>query len=140
MADVTVTAAEVLPRTDPKTIYDKSLLLGAVGTAGQSVYLDSTTSTFKLADANASVLTAAAKGVLMVGGAIGQPAIVAIGGSIDPGFTVTVGEFYIVSATAGGIAPIADKATGMVPHLLFVGITASSVTIVNVTLGVAVPA
>jgi len=136
MADVTVVAAEVLPGTD--TQYSDGILGGTV-TAGQSVYFDSATSTYKAADANASAAAALARGIAMNGGVTGQPVKVATGGSLDPGFTVTVGTIYIVSATAGGIAPATDLATGMYTHVLGLGITAASLKLVNATAGVAVP-
>ena len=135
MADVTVTAAEVLPASGT-TYFDA--LLGATVTAGQSVYIDSS-GLVQLADADASATAAQAKGIAMTGGAAGQPCRVAISGNIDPGFTVTVGEIYVVSATAGGIAPVADLATGMYPHILGFGTTASNLKIINQFAGVAVP-
>lgn len=137
MADETVTATEVLPATDTQTVDG---ILGATVTAGQMVYLDSTTSTYKLADADASATTAAAKGIAMNGGATGQPVKVAIGGTLDPGFTVTVGAIYVLSGTAGGIAPVADLAAGDYTFIVGVGITASSLRLILNNSGVQVPA
>lgn len=123
MADVTVTAIEVLPASD--TIYADGIA-GATITAGQTIYLDSATNTIKLADANASSATADMKGIAMHGAASGQPVRYAAGGSIDPGFTVGVGTVYVLSATAGGIAPVADLATGLYPVIVGVGTSASN--------------
>ena len=123
MADVSVTAANVAPGTD--TQYADGFL-GATVTAGQTVYLDTTNSTYKLADANASSTTANVAGIAMNGGASGQPVKVAIGGSITPGFTVTAGAVYVLSATAGGIAPVADLASGHYPVIVGIGTSATA--------------
>lgn len=127
MADVTVTAAEVLPDSGTVTV---SGTLGGTVTAGMAVYLDSTTTTWKAADANASAATAAAKGIALTGGVSGQSVIVCTGGTLDPGFTVDVAKIYVVSATAGGIAPAADIVTGWRTTILGIGITASQLQIV----------
>lgn len=136
MADVTVTANSVQPGTD--TQYADGIL-GATVTAGQTVYLDTAANTFKLADANASAATAVLAGIAMNGGAAGQPVKVAISGSINPGFTVTVAAIYVLSATAGGIAPVADLATGHYSVIVGMGVTASSLKIIGARSGVAVP-
>lgn len=128
MADVTVVAAEVLP--DSGTVTTGGTLGGTV-TAGQSVYLDSTTNTWKAADANSTAATAAAKGISMTGGVSGQPCVICTGGTLDPGFTVDVAKVYVVSATAGGIAPVADLVQGWRTTILGVGITASQLQILT---------
>jgi hypothetical protein len=55
----------------------------------------------------------------------GQAGIVCTGGTLDPGFTVDPGAIYVLSGTAGGIAPAADLAAGMYSTALMIGITAS---------------
>lgn len=137
MAAETVTAAEVLPGSDTQ-YYDG--IAGASVTAGQTVYLDASDSRLKLADADASSTAAATKGIAMHAAGTGQPLKVAIAGHIDPGFTVSVGAIYIQSATAGGISPVTDLGSGMYTTVLGLGITASSMKIVNQQAGVAVPA
>jgi hypothetical protein len=123
MADVTVVAAEVLP--DGAESQLQQVTFGATITAGQAVYLDSSASTWKLADANLSAAAAAVAGIAMSGGAAGQAGIVCTGGTLDPGFTVDPGAIYVLSGTAGGIAPAADLAAGMYSTALMIGITAS---------------
>lgn len=122
MADVSVTAASVVPSTDTQVADG---VAGATITAGQTVYLDSATSTYKLADANASSTTAATVGIAMNGASAGQYLKVATTGTITPGFTVTTGEIYVQSATAGGIAPKADLASGHYPVIIGIGTSAS---------------
>lgn len=136
MADVSVVAAEVLPASD--TQYTDGIL-GATITTGQTVYYDPSTSTYKLADANASSTTASVKGIAMNGGVSGQPVKIANAGTLDPGFTVTVGAVYVQSATAGGIAPVADLATGHFTAIIGLGITASNLKLILNAGGVAVP-
>ena len=134
MVDVTVTEAEVLPGTD--TVYVDGLF-GATITGGQLVYLDATTATYKLADTDVDAATALAVGIAMIGGVSAQPCKIAVGGSLDPGFTVGVGEVYVVSGTAGGIAPVADLANGDFTMVVGIGVTASSLKLVFKTAGVA---
>ena len=135
--DATVTAAEVLPAADTQKL---PVTFGTTVTAGQLCYQDSSDSSHaKLSDADASAATAAAKGIALNGGADGQPGELAIGGTIDPGFTVTVGEIYVASGTAGGIAPVADLAQGDYVFIVGVGLTASSLKLLMYSSGVQVP-
>lgn len=127
-ADVSITAANVAPSTNAQTT---QAVAGATITAGQAVYLDSTTNTIKLADANNTVLTADAVGIAINGASSGQPIIYQTGGDITVGGTVTVGGVYLVSANAGGIAPVADLTTGWFTKVLLIGKTASVATIIN---------
>src|SRR5262245_515122 len=82
---------------------------GETVTAGQVVYQDGATKTYKLADGTTAV-KAAAKGVSTHAAATGQPLRVQTGGAIDMGAPahLTVGQIYVVGATPGSIAPIAD--------------------------------
>lgn len=137
MADVVVTAAEVLPDASTQII---DVIFGATVTAGQTIYLDAADGNkAKLADANASAAAAATKGIAMNGGAAGQPGKMAIAGTLDPGFTVGVGSIYVQSANAGAIAPVADLASGHFVTVLGVGITASQLALIMKNAGVAVP-
>jgi hypothetical protein len=138
MADVSVTAAEVLVDSGTVTLDG---ILGTTVTAGQTVYQDSADSNkFKLADCDASSATATVKGIALNGGGSGQPVKVAISGTLDPGFTVTVGTIYVQSGTAGAICPATDLASGDYVTIVGVGITASQLRILMVNSGVQVPA
>ena len=128
MADLTVTAASVAPYTganNPSVISRGTA--GATITAGQAIYLDSTTSTLKLADADASTAAAYGVGIALHASLSGQPLSYVSGGFFTPGATLTKGQVYCVSATAGGIAPISDTvaATGAHPCILFYAISTS---------------
>lgn len=115
MANLTVTAANVQPTTSTIT---KTGIAGAAITAGQSVYLDATTKTIKLADADASVAAAAGVGIALNNAASGQPVTYAVSGPINMGATLVKGTTYVVSATAGGVAPQSDLSTGATICLL----------------------
>lgn len=136
MADVSVTAANVAKGTDTAIEYG---YLGATVTAGQTVYLDSSDGLYKLADSNASASTATVKGIALNGGSSGQPVAVAVGGHLNPGFTVGVGTPYFQSATAGGICPAADLTTGMRTTYIGTGKTASSLELKPHNSGTAIP-
>jgi hypothetical protein len=136
MADLAVTAANVVKGSDAVILNGT---LGATVTAGQTLYLDTTTNTYKLADANASATTAVLAGVALNGGASGQPVQLVVGGSYNPGGTAVVGTIYVQSGTAGGIAPSTDLVSGWFTSIWGIGTTASNIKIVNLNSGVAVP-
>jgi hypothetical protein len=115
MADLTITAANVAKGTNAAVT--STYLAGASITAGQAVYLDTTTSTMKLADADA-LASSEAFGVALNSAATGQPIAVQRSGSITIGATVATGVAYYVSTTAGGICLESDLSTGDFPHFL----------------------
>lgn len=136
MADLTITAASVAKTAG--TIQNGTA--GATITAGQSLYLDSSAGTLKLLDADDTAATATFAGIALNGGATGQPiSYLAPGGTINPGATVTVGEIYVASGTAGGIAPEGDLATGDYVTIIGVGLTSSTMYLVGYSSGVQVP-
>jgi hypothetical protein len=105
MADLTVTAASVLWTSGTK----QTGVAGATVTAGQAVYLDSTTSTLKLAQSDGTAAEADAVGVALHAAGSGQPLVYASQGAvINIGATTTKATTYVVATTAGGIAPQAD--------------------------------
>jgi hypothetical protein len=133
MSDISVNAANVLRAVSTNGLPGSSTehgRLGATCTAGQAVYRDSTDNyDFKLADANAAAASEA-YGILLNGGADGQPAEVVRDGLYAPGGTVVVGMVYAVSAAApGGIAPYGDLASGDYVCILGVGITTALILV-----------
>ena len=142
MADVTVVANEVLPESGVTRMIEG--IAGATITAGQLVYLDTSAGTYKLADANASAATSVVAGIAMNSCVANQAMRIAAPGpdgtTLDPGFTVTVGSTYWLSATAGGITlTAADLVTGMYPVVIGVGITASQLKLQFVRGTAAIP-
>lgn len=137
MADVSVTAAEVLPISG-QTLTLKQVTWGGTVTAGMGVY-ETTAGTYAGTDSDA-LASAAGKGIAMSGGAAGQVGLIALPGSvIDPGFTVTVAESYYASSDAGGLAPSGDLANPDYKTEMLLGITASSARVICEVSGVQVP-
>ena len=137
MADIAVTAASVLPGTTGADFENGTA--GATITAGQLVYLDSTTNTYKLADANASVLTAQVRGVALHASLAGQPLKIQRKGRWTVGGTVVVGTVYVTSGTPGGIAPTTDLVSGWFTAIVGIGVTAAMIDLQPIVGGVAVP-
>jgi hypothetical protein len=124
MADLTVTAASVVKSTGA-TLTAASEVYGETVTAGQSVYRKSTDSKIYKAQSDGTAEEATAIGIALVGGAVGQPAVYQTGGLITIGATVAIGTIYVVSATAGGIAPWADLASTNYVTIVGIGSTAA---------------
>lgn len=105
-ADVSITAGNVVPGSSAQYRYGTA---GAAITAGQLVYLDAATNTWKLTDANASDTAADVDGIAVNSAASGAPVtIVTRDDDLTLGGTTAKGTIYIASATAGGIAPATD--------------------------------
>jgi hypothetical protein len=110
MADLTITAANVVADPAAHLAYGKA---GVAITAGQVVYFDTPSNSYKLADDNSA--TAAARspdGIATNGAAVGQTLGVAKSGRITIGATLAPGTSYYLSKNAGGICPFADLGTG----------------------------
>lgn len=127
MADLTVTAASVLPGTASDCDFENGTA-GEALTAGQSVYKLSTDSKFYKADANADSTKSVGVGVALNSALVaGSPVRVQKRGKYTCGATVTVGAVFVFSATAGGIAPVADLTTGWYTGIF--GVAASTTEI-----------
>jgi hypothetical protein len=127
MADLSITAANVVAGSGAKKVTGTA---GATITAGQVVYFDSTTSTYKLADTDSA--TAAVRspaGLALNGASANQPVAVLTSGPVTIGATVAVGDVYYLSGTAGGLAPFADVAAGDYPCIIGI---CTSTTVLNV--------
>jgi hypothetical protein len=109
VADLSQTAANVNLVSGPTG----SGTAGGTITAGMPVYKDTTDSNhLKAADADAAA-SAVLAGVALHGAADGQPLTYAKpGATIDWGATLTKATLYVVSTTAGGVAPAADLGSG----------------------------
>jgi len=126
MADLSITAASVLAGAGAQTTTGIS---GATLTAGKPVYLDNTTKTWKLADANGTGEALVPEGISLNGASSGQPVSVLLKGPITIGATLTAGTAYYLSDTPGGICPLADVGSG--ENVVLIGIAAST-TVLNV--------
>lgn len=107
-------------------------------TQGQPVYLKASDGKYYRADANASAEAAKAVGIVLTPASTNGYSVIqeGSGGSVNLGATLTVGETYVVSATAGAIAPIADLTTGDYPCIIGVATTTALIQTVFAYTGV----
>ncbi len=127
MADLVITAASVLPGSGAKKINGTA---GVAVTAGQVLYLEAATNTLKLADNDSA--TAGVRvpvGIALHAAAAGQPLTYLAAGPITIGATVAVGIVYILSSTAGGIAPVADVGAGDYNSVIGIGTSTSVIDV-----------
>lgn len=127
MADLTITAASVLAGSGASIKHGTA---GATITAGQQLYLDAATDTWKLADSNSGTVAARTPSATALhAAAAGQPITVHTKGPITIGATLTAGLAYYLSDTPGGICPVADVGSG--EYSTIIGM-ATSTTVLNV--------
>jgi hypothetical protein len=124
MADLSVTAANVGVTSSAVV---ELVQVGESVTQGQPAYKKALDGLYYKADANASSATAAALGVFVTAASTNGYALIVKSGSYLAGATLTVGETYVVSATAGGIAPLADVTTGW--YVTILGVASSATTL-----------
>lgn len=125
--DLSITATSVTPSANAVT---RQGVAGAAITAGKLLYIDTADSNkLKLADADSA--TAAARvvcGIAINSAAAGAPVTYVIS---DPaliiGATVANGTVYVLSATAGGIAPVADLTSGWYAYVVGVGTSTTTI-------------
>ena len=120
-SDLSITATNVKPGAN--AIIRRDWTAGEAITAGQLVYRSS--SDFKVYKADSDSGTAAVRdciGFALNSAALGAPVFVDIeDDDLTIGATVANGTVYILSATAGGIAPLADATTGWYVTVVCVG-------------------
>ncbi len=127
MADLTITAASVVPGSGASTVNGTA---GETITAGQTVYKSSTTNKYMKADSNSGTAEARVPvGIALNGAALNQTVGVLRAGPITIGATMTAGVAYYQSDTAGGICPVADVGSG--EYATIVGM-ATSTTVLDV--------
>lgn len=139
MADVTVTAASVVP--GDYAVIEMAYKYGdtTAATAGQPVYLDDTTMTWKRADANDTLAISGGVsgrvGFILNGTANGQPANVLVEGDLVTNAVLTAGEVYVLSSTVGRFAPVADLTAGMYAVVLGIGLTTTRMRVKPIVSG-----
>src|SRR5688572_2641248 len=112
MASLTITASQV-------ALVSGEVIRGTAGatiTAGQSVYLDTATNKWKLAQADGTIAEAGQSGlgIALHGASDGQPLAVAGPGcdvNLGAGAAAVASIVYVVSPTAGEIGVIGDVTT-----------------------------
>ena len=122
MVDISITAANVVAGADART---ESGTAGATITAGQTVYLDSATNTYKLADSNGAEALRTPRGVALHGASANQPLTIQKSGLVTIGGTLTAGVAYYQSDTPGGICPVADVGSGEYACIVGIATTAA---------------
>ena len=110
MANLTVTAANVAIGGDTARV--RAVTVGEAVTQGEPVYFNPSDSKYYLAEAGDVVAKSVATAIVLTPAAADGRAVVATEGLVNVGATLSAGEIYVVSATAGAIAPIADLTTG----------------------------
>jgi len=136
MVDIVVTASAVKPTASTKTQTKRA---SVAITAGQAVYVTAA-DVLALADNDASALTQAAVGIALNSCAADQPCSYATEGDLTMGSIITAGTIYVLSSTAGGIAPAADLGAADYVTILGVGKNATTLSVkINVS-GNQVPA
>ncbi len=113
MADLSQTPANVESGAGASTAVVQA---GEALEAGMPVYQASTGKYLK-ADAN-DATAYDAKGIALCGASSDGYFILQTSGPMNIGATTTQGEIYVASATAGGIAPCSDIASGWYPVVL----------------------
>jgi len=135
--DLSPTPANVVKDANAVIVTGKA---GATITAGQVVYADTADNgDYKLADCDLSAAASVVAGIALNGASDGQPLSVLTAGDITIGAVVTVGEIYVLSGTAGGIAPEADLANPDYVSILGVGISATVIRIQRANSGITIP-
>jgi len=143
MADLTITAANVVAVDDSANpIKKRTGISGVAITAGECIYEredgDGVKRLYK-AD-NAALDTALAKGIALDSApGVNQPVVYAYDGKIDLGATLTPGQVYMVSNTAGKICPSADIASvGEFITLLGMAVAANRLILITKPTGEAI--
>ena len=122
MVDLAITAASVLAGPGAKR---ETGTAGETITAGQPVYLDTSTNRYRLADSNAATEAARIpRGIALNGAATDQPLTIQTTGDIAIGATLVEGTAYYLSDTPGGIAPRADIGAG--EYVCLIGLAKST--------------
>jgi hypothetical protein len=104
MADLSITASAV------RGTRSNTAAAAVALTAGKVVYVNASS---KLALSDANVTEAATvSGIVLNAAEADQPASIHSSGDLTVSSVLTPGTFYYLSATAGGICPVADLATG----------------------------
>lgn len=134
--DLSITAGSVVPvagygYTD--------LVAGATITAGQVVYQDSADLKAKLADCDGAAALGVVVGIALNNASSNQPVRVMTSGDLNIGATLTVGEIYVLSGTAGGVAPEGDLANPDKVSLIGVATSASNLKLDIFNSGATIP-
>ena len=134
MADLVIVEASIAAAADATIIQVTS---GATVLQGQPVYLNSSNQ-YVLADTDLSAAAAVVAGISLNSTTSGQPIDLIAAGTLTVGGSgVAVGTVYVLSGTAGKLAPAADLNNGDFTTVLGIGLTTATVKIGIIVGGVA---
>jgi len=125
MADITITAANVAGTSNSVA---RLVQAGETMTQGKACYLKSSDQKYWLADANAEA-TAEVIGVALTPAAADGYFYLQTSGNLIAGGTVAVGQTYVLSETAGGIAVESDIGTGVYVTIIGIGISTTQIAL-----------
>jgi len=128
MSDIVITPADVGLVSAVSGVF---VQFGEAVSAGETVYLDSTSGKYYLADADDSAKDSVAGVVISAGGAADGYGYIANGTGVvlTIGGTTTAGQVYVLSNTAGGIMPESDLTTGQYVSVVGVGDTGNKLVL-----------
>jgi hypothetical protein len=128
MADITMTAASIVPVSgNANNVFEYGISNAAIA-AGQTVYYDPTTGLYGLFDTDSATVAVHTLRGLAVSSApaAGAAVVVQTAGTCAVGSVLTAGRVYCGGAgTAGGVAANADLASGDYIHSLGIAISTS---------------
>lgn len=135
MANLAITAAEVLPTALTQR---RAGTAGAAISAGDVVYLDPVTQTYKLFDGNDTGANTYDPCIALNSAAAGQPLGVAVGGDLTIGATAAAvtGTVYAAGIIAGKMMPVADLASGNRVTIIGVGKASNKLALILANSGV----
>ena len=140
MANLSQTAANVAVGASTTRI--QVVQAGESITQGMPVYRLSSDGKYYQSDANVSATTADCDGIAITPSATNSYFAIALpgtGSKVNLGATLTVGTTYVVSATKGAIAPIADLTTADYVTILGTASTAALLDFVVTSTGIVKP-
>ena len=126
MTDISITAGNVVPGSGSVI---RRGTLGATLTQGTVLALNSSNQLVACDVDHATAALRTPVGILLTGGASGQPCLYLTKGPITIGGTVEVGKVYVASDTAGGIMPTNDLETGDYTSVIGIGRTSAIIDV-----------
>jgi hypothetical protein len=117
---LSITAASVVGS------WQETRIAGAAITAGQAIYLDSS-SLVQKSDCDSASAAKTVYGVALNSAASGQPVAIQRTGNITIGATTTAGKIYVLDGGAGGICPVDDLTSGDTVVVIGVGISTTQI-------------
>lgn len=125
MADLSITAANVAAGTGARVEHGYA---GEAITEGQALYKDASDGYRLKKASNSTLAQSQVVGIALNSpAAAGQPVAYQSEGTIAIGATGVSGVIYMVSATAGGIAPAADTSTDEYTAVIGIGAGAGNI-------------